>query len=150
MGPGGRWRNLLCGRVTRSLTRSLAHSLTRWCLGRRSRLSCKTATLPPFGQRPAHLNRANSHLKPKRTFSDTRLVPFIYKPPLGGLFFLLAHIEKWRLMQFLRACLGFISNWATATQGLLVRRGRFISAGDSQWNRACGKDVAGLQSPGEG
>lgn len=51
---------------------------------------------------------------------------------------------------FQLAWLGYISDWMTAAQSLLLWHSYFVSAVDSQWNTACGRDVAGLDSPGEG
>lgn len=51
--------------------------------------------------------------------------------------------KGWRLMYFCLPWLGYISDWITATQSLLLRHSHFTSGVDSQWNsafgRACGR-----------
>lgn len=143
------------------LTHSIAHSLTHCSsqTGRQSHLSCKTTTLPPFGRTNPSPGQDDVPLEKRlhRTISDTHPVSLIYKSSLGekkeGFLVFLSQetVDKgWRLMYFCSAWLGYISDWITATQSLLPRHSHFTSAGDSQWNSACGRDGAGPESRGEG
>lgn len=88
----GPWRKVVqaplwaCHSLICSLPHSLAHCLTRSFLMHCSRLACKTATLPPFGEWSAHLNSHFPLETQTSRLSDAPLVPFLYESPQGGLF----------------------------------------------------------------
>lgn len=150
----GPWRKVVqpplwaCHSLTHSFTHCLTASLTHF--------SCFAAALLAKQQHcPLLVNdqltwTATSHLKPYCHGYLTLALSHSFMSLHYEAFFPLVHKEKWRLLQFGKACLSFISDWATASQGLLVRRGHFTSAGESQWNSASGRDVAGCESPREG
>lgn len=141
---------------TRSLTHSTAHSPAH-CSSQTGR----PASLAKYQHCPllvgliSHLDRMMSHLKNDCTEQFLTLtlshwfINLLWEKRKR--FFYRETTDKgWRLMYFCLAWLGYISDWITATQGLLLRHSHFTSARESQWNSACERDGAGLESRGEG
>lgn len=162
--------SMLSAFALHSITHSLIHSiqlLTPSCTAAtRQSISpaflLKTPTLPPFGRSSLSPGETDvpSEKRPLWTISDTVPVSLIYTSSLeekrGFSFFLFLFFfenrrdKGWRLTYLWSAWLGSVSDWITATRSLLLRHSYFTSAADSQWNSACGRDEAGLESPGEG
>lgn len=144
----GPWRKVVqpplwaCHSLTYSFTHSLPHSLISRALQLPRLQNSNTA---PFWLMTSSPEQPLPTWNPK--VSGSRLASFLYDPPVGGLFPSgpyggTAAAAVWERLPYLR--------WATASQGLLVRRGHFASAVESQWNSASGRDVAGRESPWEG
>lgn len=131
-----------CHSLTHSFTHSLPHSLIFHPLQLPSLQNSNTA--------PFWLTTSS----PEQPFPKRHVLFFFFFPPCpisslasGRPFSLWSIWKNGSCCSLGGHCLGFISEWATASQSLLVGRGHFTSAGELQWNSASGRDVAGRESP---